>query len=193
MEVDSLTTLASRILRTVKAFYETLAQTGSKSDDIERYLEPSKELDGTRDSIINDCAKLISILEPPEAALGNIYLDACPEFLLAMYVSLLISQQVDRNSVGASHASLQNFRLPDIAEQSGVPEDLLFHFIRIGMVNGIFAEPFPRRVSHIARSRGFVRNSGLLDSIAFQCENLAPAAGRYIEAIEKWGSTDEPE
>ncbi len=64
-------------------------------------------------------------------------------------------------------------------------------FLRHAMANRIFAEVSPGRVRHTATSRMLVKDSDFFDAVGLETAELAPAAGKFIEALTKYGDSGE--
>ena len=64
--------------------------------------------------------------------------------------------------------------------------------MRHAMGNHIFAEVPPDAVRHTAISRMMVTDPGFLDAVGLETSELAPSAGRVIEAMKQYGNSGEP-
>ncbi|KAL3420845.1 hypothetical protein PVAG01_07290 [Phlyctema vagabunda] len=83
------------------------------------------------------------------------------------------------------HNSVPYFNLASI---SGVPESQLRSVARMAMTSNFLSESKPGEVAHNAVSRTFVTNSALVDWALFVTQSSMPAAAKFVEATEKWGS-----
>lgn len=63
--------------------------------------------------------------------------------------------------------------------------------MRHAMGNHIFAEVSPDAVRHTAISRMMVTDHGFFDAIGLETSELAPSAGRVIEAMNRYGNSGE--
>jgi hypothetical protein len=80
----------------------------------------------------------------------------------------------------------------EIAAATGQHETLIVRVIRQAMTNYIFDESSPGRVCHTAYSRLIATSSDFRDLCGMQLEELSPAGQKYIEAVEKFGDSSEP-
>lgn len=60
------------------------------------------------------------------------------------------------------------------------------------MTNRIFSEPSPGVIAHTSLSAALVTNQTLQEWIGFCCDDLAPAAGKTIESMDKYPGSGEP-
>ena len=79
----------------------------------------------------------------------------------------------------------------EVAEASGVSESLLRRFIRQAIANHILAEASPGQVRHTATSRMLVTDPDFFDALGMMTAELAPMAGKFIEAMSKYGDSGE--
>ena len=80
----------------------------------------------------------------------------------------------------------------EISSKSGLAEALVRRFMRHAMGNHIFAEVSPDAVRHTAASRMMITDPGFFDAIGLETSELAPTAGRAIEALKRYGDSGEP-
>jgi 6-hydroxytryprostatin B O-methyltransferase len=79
----------------------------------------------------------------------------------------------------------------DISRACNVPEVHLKRLLRHAMTQKIFCEPRPGVIAHTAASAALVNDSTLCDFVGMQSEELWPAANSVIDAIEKFGESEE--
>ncbi|RKF60929.1 O-methyltransferase aurJ [Erysiphe neolycopersici] len=156
----------------------------SELSDFERYNQLPENLDPVKNSLVDKCHQLRTLVETPETAIINIFTN------WTEFVSL---EAVCHFRLFDAIPPLGSATYAQIAAASQIPQDLVFRFIRICIINGIFCEPIPGHVHHTPRSRWLLtRGPGLLDLIAVNYFELAPAGLRYVEAIEKYNVIEEP-
>jgi hypothetical protein len=82
----------------------------------------------------------------------------------------------------------------EIAAKSGLRADLVERFLRQAMANHIFTEAAgtPGLVQHTAASRLLATNSDARDAVGLLACELAPAAMRALDALERWPGSGEP-
>ena len=80
----------------------------------------------------------------------------------------------------------------DIASKVKLPENRVRRFIRQAMTNHIFTESRPGFVTHTATSAIPVKLPALRAFIGHNTEDGGPASVKVIEAMEKWGASEEP-
>ena len=80
----------------------------------------------------------------------------------------------------------------DIATKVKLPEERVRRFIRHAMTNHIFSEPRPGFVAHTATSAVPIKFPALKPLIGFHSEECGPASHNIIEAMERWGGSEEP-
>ncbi|POS86932.1 hypothetical protein EPUL_004795 [Erysiphe pulchra] len=156
----------------------------SELSDFERYSQIPENLEPVKDSLVDKCHQLRALVETPEAAITNIYTN---------WTELVSLEAVCHFRLFDAIPPLGSATYAQIAEASQIPQDLVFRFIRLCIINGIFCEPIPGHVHHTPRSRWLLtRGPGLLDLIAVNYFEFAPAGLRYVEAIEKYKVIEEP-
>ncbi|MCJ1334552.1 hypothetical protein MMC10_011264 [Thelotrema lepadinum] len=82
----------------------------------------------------------------------------------------------------------------EIAQKTGLREDLLFCYLRMGMSNHISDEnPKTGHVRHTAASRLLVTSTGFADAVGLETEEFVSAGSKATRASDKWGQeTNEP-
>lgn len=152
--------------------------------EFERYSLLPENLDSVRNSLVDKCHQIRTLVETPEAAIINI---------VTNWTELVSLEAICHFRIFEAIPPLGSATYNQIAAASELPRELVYRFIRICITNGIFCEPVPGCLHHTPRSRWLLtRKSGLLDLIALNYFDLAPAGLRYLEAIEKYGVIEEP-
>lgn len=80
----------------------------------------------------------------------------------------------------------------DLASKVGLPEERVRRFVRQAMTNRVFRESKPGYVTHTAASAVPVRIPSLKSFIGHNTEDGGPASNKVIQALEKWGASEEP-
>ncbi|CCU82468.1 sterigmatocystin 8-O-methyltransferase [Blumeria hordei DH14] len=180
--------------------HQSLLHTSSKvlgKDDersvsyFERYNALPSELLSKCEVLINNCHRIRTLIEAPETALVNIYSNV---LMILKWTEMVSLQVICHFELFKAIPPSGSATYSEISAATGLPLHLVIRFIRIAILNGIFTELVPGQVSHTPRSHWLLsRGQGLIDIINVNCYELAPAALRYPEAIEKYGVAEEPE
>lgn len=80
----------------------------------------------------------------------------------------------------------------DIAAKVKLSEDRVRRIVRQAMTNHIFIEPRPGFVAHTASSAAPVRIPSIKPVMDFFAGECCPANAKLIDAMEKWGASEEP-
>lgn len=80
----------------------------------------------------------------------------------------------------------------DIANATGVEEDLIKRFLRHAMTMHIFDENEGGKVINTARSRSIADNPLIPDAIKLHTKELSVAGSKNLDAIKKWGNSAKP-
>ncbi|KAK7743303.1 hypothetical protein SLS62_010675 [Diatrype stigma] len=112
----------------------------------------------------------------------DMVLDASAE----LYDLLLdpVNLMVKRGSVGQT-------TFASIAKQTGLPEQMVKRLLRHAMTMRVFREPEPNSVAHTQASK-ILTETNMAHWLASGTEDMWPAAVRMVDAIEKWGDSQEP-
>ncbi|KAK7917835.1 hypothetical protein PG985_011443 [Apiospora marii] len=78
----------------------------------------------------------------------------------------------------------------DLAKQIGVPERLMQRLLRQAITMRVFREPREGFVAHTQASKALVKPD-MAHWLASGTEDMWPAATKMVDAIEKWGDTEE--
>ncbi|KAI1406894.1 S-adenosyl-L-methionine-dependent methyltransferase [Hypoxylon sp. FL1857] len=142
---------------------------------------PSEALD-SRDQVLDASAELYDLLLDPVNLLlkrgsynNMVSLQAITRFKIASLVPTDGGQ--------TSFAS--------IAKQTGVSEQMIQRLLRQAMTMRVFREPKPGFVAHTQASK-ILTNPKTAHWLASGTEDMWPAAVKMVDAIEKWGDSQEP-
>jgi 6-hydroxytryprostatin B O-methyltransferase len=80
----------------------------------------------------------------------------------------------------------------DIAAKVGLSESRLIRLLRYAMTMRLFCEPRPGFVAHTAASAAWLRTPYLSAWIAYNMEERVPGSIRFIDALRKYGDSEDP-
>lgn len=79
----------------------------------------------------------------------------------------------------------------DIAKKTGVSERMIQRLLRHAMTMRVFREPQEGFVAHTKASKALT-NPDTAHWLASGSEDMWPAALKVVDALEKWGDSEEP-
>ncbi|KAH7409862.1 putative O-methyltransferase [Phaeosphaeria sp. MPI-PUGE-AT-0046c] len=110
------------------------------------------------------------------------------ELLFAHTHNLLLPLHFIHKYKIASHVPLDAaVSYADLAEKADLDEDRLTRILRLGIARRVFVEPEAGRIAHSSASRLMKEDERMEAWVGAGVEDMAPAAGRVVEALGKWG------
>ncbi|CAD6589380.1 MAG: hypothetical protein ASARMPRED_004019 [Alectoria sarmentosa] len=183
--MGSLTSLAEEILANAKRLDHHLSSQhlSATSFDHDSLADLPSELESTRKALIDSTQTLKQLSQGPVGSSMEIIFNWTDLLSLRVIYEFKLSQAVPIEG---------STTYQDISSRSGLPEPLVRRFMRHAMGNHIFAEASPDSVRHTAASRMMVTDPGFFDAVGLEASELAPTAGRVIEALKRYGDSGEP-
>lgn len=183
--MGSLTSLAEDILANAKRLDAHLSSQNliSTSFDHDSLANLPSELESTRKALINSTQMLKQLSQGPIGSSMEIIFNWTDLLSLRVIYEFKLSQAVQIEG---------STTYQEISSKSGLPEALVRRFMRHAMGNHIFAEVSPDAVRHTAASRLMISDPGFFDAVGLEASELAPTANKVIEAIKRYGDSDEP-
>ena len=80
----------------------------------------------------------------------------------------------------------------DVAQRCGLNEDETRRILRHAISNHIFTEPRAGVLAHTATSKALVQVPYLRGWLQQACDDMWPATSRFVDAMVKWPSSEEP-
>lgn len=110
------------------------------------------------------------------------------ELLFAHTHNLLLPLQLIHDYKLASLVPLDaSISYAELAEKADLDVDRLTRILRLGIARRVFVEEEPGRVAHSSASRLIAEDERMEAWVGAGVHDMAPAAGRVVEALGKWG------
>ncbi|KAI0469792.1 S-adenosyl-L-methionine-dependent methyltransferase [Xylariaceae sp. FL0804] len=107
------------------------------------------------------------------------------------YNNMVCLQGISRWKIAPMVPTRGQTSFADIAKQTGVQEQTIQRLLRHAMTMRVFQEVEPGQVAHTQASKAILQPS-VADWLSSGAEDFWPAATRMVDAIEKWGDSQEP-
>ena len=105
---------------------------------------------------------------------------------------VLCLQTIHRYKIASSFGVHEQPSFEEISTRCGLNVEDLSRILRYAMTDHIFCEPRAGTVAHTATSRVLAENRLMRDYVGNVCEVRFPASARTVDALEKYGKSQDP-
>ncbi|KAI1075566.1 S-adenosyl-L-methionine-dependent methyltransferase [Whalleya microplaca] len=107
------------------------------------------------------------------------------------YNNMVSLQAISRFKIAPMVPAQGQTTFAEISKQTGVQEQTIQRLLRHAITMRVFCEPQPGQVAHTQASKALADPS-VAKWLSSGAEDFWPAAVRIVDAIEKWGDSQEP-
>ncbi|KJZ69765.1 hypothetical protein HIM_10848 [Hirsutella minnesotensis 3608] len=178
-----ITELAVAIGKSVKSIQDALTAQGSESPSFDEDAPARfpREISDARDTCIDAALELVDLLLEPMTSI----------FKHGAHNNSICLQAISRFSIASMVPPGGTVSFAEVADRTGLSEQLVRRLLRHAMTMRIFREPEPGLISHTRSSR-MLRNPIVNDWIKCGTNEMWPAAPKMLDAAQKWPGSSEP-
>ncbi|KAI0023866.1 S-adenosyl-L-methionine-dependent methyltransferase [Xylariomycetidae sp. FL0641] len=175
--------LAEQITQAVGRLQGILVDKGlpMPSFDEDASSEMPLEAFDARDAVLDASAELYDIILDPLTLMLK----------RGSYNNMVSMQAISRFKIAPMVPARGQVTFSDIAKRTGVSEQTIQRLLRHAMGLRLFHEPRPGYVAHTQASKALLDQS-VSHWMSSGAEDFWPAATKMVDAIEKWGDSQEP-
>ncbi|KAF7956540.1 hypothetical protein EAE96_003876 [Botrytis aclada] len=183
MSTPRILELAAIIQKAVPVLQDTLNEEGLPSPSFDEHAPtgiPEAAWD-IRDALLDATMELHDLLLGPLNLL----------YRYGAHNNMATLQAVSRLKIASLVPDGGQISFGQLAKLTGLDTASIRRILRHAMTMRVFCEPHPEMVAHTSISKALTKPHGN-DWMTTGCEEMWPAATKYVDAIQKWPGSEEP-